>query len=92
MYNNLAFCYFTLLEVLLNDLLKSKLDNFTMTLNHLLVVIVSLGAGLTKMLVDKAINNWFDFGLYILLNFVIIYGVIFFRKIDLMKGYKNDIT
>ena len=60
---------------------KSSLDNYTMILNHILVIMVSFGAGTVKMLVDGKTDIWLYIGIFLTFALAVGYSIIFILKI-----------
>ena len=69
---------------------KSSLDNYTMVLNHILVIMVGFGAGTVKMLVDGKTDIWLYIGIFLTSALMIGYSIIFILKIKTMQGVSND--
>ena len=65
---------------------KSKLDNYTMILNHILVIMITFGAGSTKMLIDGKTDIWFYSGATITISIMIVYVLIYVKKLKILKG------
>ncbi|MBL0703204.1 MAG: hypothetical protein JJV95_04405 [Sulfurospirillum sp.] len=55
--------------------LKNKIDLHKTYLNHILVIIVTVGAGVTNMFLKHDINVVFFVGVVVLMVFIATYGI-----------------
>ncbi len=69
--------------------IKSKIDLHKTFLNHLLVLIVSIGAGTVNMFLKSDFNLMFFCGLVILFSFLVTYGILAYRLNNDLKSIKE---
>lgn len=69
--------------------LKSKIDLHKTYLNHLLVLIVTIGAGVTNMFVKNDFKLVFFVGVVLLVLFIVNYGILAYRLNKELKSIKE---
>jgi len=78
---------YKVLKVFKMDYYKEWIGFLRTISNHLLVFIV-IGAGLTKLLIDKDFNIWFILGLLVIILLITIYTILSFIEIKEVQKLK----
>jgi len=68
--------------------LKIKVDLRKSYLNHLLVLIVTIGASIGKMFIDNRIGNIFYAGVFIIVSCIIAYVMVSYQLEKKIKDIK----
>ena len=55
---------------------KEIINSLRTRVNHIFVLIVTIGAGVTKLFIDKNIFVWFLIGLFVTMILIIVYAIL----------------
>lgn len=59
--------------------------------NHILVLVITIGAGVTKLFIDNTLTQWFWIGLFVIVVMLIAYIIISIIEIKEINKLKKDI-
>ena len=75
--------------MLLKEKLKAKIDNLSMILNHIFVVIVGFGAWGFSKLTTGSISYWVYLDFLAIIGFIILYVYLLRKKRKLIEELSN---